>query len=203
MTSATTQKINPNNCDHEQLFKASHFHKAEYLPLLSLSITLVCVQSLRTSKGRDRYYRDGSTVMKDNNCASRKEGIKGNDQTDNRTSLCNPEDLFLALAHIENELARAWLQKFNGENKFPFDPIATLSEHHVSDNDNEYATLDCFIFMGSFGARNLATKGTQIPYCHTMQDNRDGRTFLRRAAFAEQKRINSISEPGCSNFRRI
>jgi hypothetical protein len=72
--------------------------------------------------------------MKDSNCASGKDGIKGNDQTDNRTSLCKPDDVFLVLAHIENELARAWLQKFDGGN-IPIDPIATLSEHHASDKD--------------------------------------------------------------------
>ena len=32
-------------------------------------------------------------------------------------SMCNPEDLFLALAHIENKLARAWLHEFDGEKK--------------------------------------------------------------------------------------
>ncbi len=89
-------------------------------------------------------------VTKDNICASEKEGIKGNDQTDNRTSLCKPEDLFLALAHIENKLARTWLHKFDGEKKIPID--LTLSENYVSDNDNGYTTLDCFIFMDSFGA---------------------------------------------------
>ncbi len=31
--------------------------------------------------------------------------------------------------------------------------------------------LDCFIFMNSFGARNLATKGTQIHYCNAMKDD--------------------------------
>ena len=87
MTSATTQKINPNNCAHEQLFKAPGRVEAEI----------------------------ATTVTKDKICASGKEGIKGNDQTDNRTSLCKPEDLFLALAHIENKLARAWLHKFVGE----------------------------------------------------------------------------------------
>jgi hypothetical protein len=47
----------------------------------------------------------------------------------------------------------------------------TVPENHVSDNDNAYATLDCFIFMDSFGAQNLATKGTHIPYCNAMQDD--------------------------------
>ena len=121
MTSATT--FNPNNCAHEQLFKASGLVRQISL-LLSRRTTF----------------------------ASGKEGIKGNDQTDNRTSLCKPEDPFLALAHIENKLARAWLHKFNEGKKILIDPIATLSEHHVSDNDKGYATLDCFIFMDSFGA---------------------------------------------------
>jgi hypothetical protein len=85
--------------------------------------------------------------------------------------LCKPEDLFLALAHIENKLARAWLHKFDEGKKILIDPIATLSEHHVSDNDKGYATLDCFIFMDSFGAQNLATNGTQIPYCNAAQDD--------------------------------
>ncbi len=58
--------------------------------------------------------------------------------------------------------------KFYGEKIIPIDPNATLSEHHVSDNDNGYALLDCVIFMDSFGNRNLATKGTQIPYCNIM-----------------------------------
>ncbi len=39
------------------------------------------------------------------------------------------------------------------------------------DIDNGYDTLDCFIFMDSFGAQNLATNGTQIPYCNAMQDD--------------------------------
>ena len=141
MTSATI--FNPNNCDHEQLFKASRLVEANI----------------------------ATTVTKGNICASGKEGIKGNDQTDNRTSLCKPEDLFLALAHIENKLARAWLHKFDEGKKILIDPIATLSEHHVSDNDKGYATLDCFIFMDSFGAQNLATNGTQIPYCNAAQDD--------------------------------
>ncbi len=132
MTSATAQKINPNNCAHEQLFKASGRVEANI----------------------------ATTVTKDNICASGKERIKGNDQTDNSTSLCKPEDLFLVLAHIENKLARAWLHKFDGEKKILMDQIATPSEHQVSDNNNGYATLDCFIFMDSFGAQNLATKGT-------------------------------------------
>jgi hypothetical protein len=77
---------------------------------------------------------------------------------------------------IENKLAYAWLHKFDGEKKNPIDPIATRSEHHVSDNDNGiefngYTTLDCFIFMDSFGVQNLATDGTQIPYCNAMQDD--------------------------------
>ncbi len=67
MTTETITKINPNNCAHEQLFKASGRVEAEI----------------------------ATTVMKDNYCASGKEGIKGNDQTDNRPSLCKPEDLFL------------------------------------------------------------------------------------------------------------
>jgi len=75
------------------------------------------------------------------------------------------------LAHIENKLARAWLHKFDEGKKILIDPIATLSEHHVSDNDKGYATLDCFIFMDSFGAQNLATNGTQIPYCNAAQDD--------------------------------
>ncbi len=115
MTSTTTQKINPNTCAHQQLFKASGRVEANI----------------------------ATTVTKDNICASGKEGIKGNDQTDNRTRLCKPEDLFLAWAHIENTLALAWLHKFDGEKKIPIDPIATLSGHNVSDNYNGYAILDC------------------------------------------------------------
>jgi hypothetical protein len=84
MTSATTLKINPNNCAH-------------------------AVQSLGTRRGNYRYYRH------EGQHASGKEGIKGNDQVDNSTSLCKPEDLFPALAHIENKLARAWLHKCDGE----------------------------------------------------------------------------------------
>ncbi len=41
----------------------------------------------------------------------------------------------------------------------------------MPNNDNGYVMLDCFIFMASFEARDLATKGTQIPYCNTMQDD--------------------------------
>jgi hypothetical protein len=143
MTSATTQEIDLTICAHEQLFKASGRVEAEI----------------------------ATTVMKDNNCASGKEVIKGNDQTDNHTTLCKPEDLFLALAHVENELALAWLQKFDGEQKSHVYPIATLSEHHVSENDNgyaSYAALDCFIIMDSFGARDLMT---QFPSNNAMQDD--------------------------------
>jgi hypothetical protein len=53
MTSAITQKINMNNCAHEQLFKASGRVEANI----------------------------ATTVTKDNICASGKEGIKGNDKT--------------------------------------------------------------------------------------------------------------------------
>ncbi len=121
MTSATIQKINLNNCHgaHEQLFKASGRVEANI----------------------------ATTVTKDNDCASGKEGIKGNDQTDNNTSLCKPEDPFLALAHIEYKLARACLHKFDGEKKILIDPIATLSEHQVSDNENGYATLHIHGFL--------------------------------------------------------
>ncbi len=97
-----------DNCGHEQLVKASGRVEAEI----------------------------ATTVMKDNICPSGGEVIKGNDQTDNHTSLCKSEDLFLALAHIENKLACAWLHKFDGENRIPIYLIVTLSEHHVSDNDN-------------------------------------------------------------------
>ena len=61
MTSATI--LNPNNCAHEQLFKASGLGEANI----------------------------ATTVTKDIICASGKEGIKGNDQTDNRTSLYKPD----------------------------------------------------------------------------------------------------------------
>ncbi len=101
--------------------------------------------------------------------------FKGNDQTDNRISLCKPEDLFLAFAHNENKLARAWLHKFDGEKKIPIDPIATLSEHHVSDNDNGYMLR----LIASYSRIRLEpkisllsnTNGTQIPYCNAMQDD--------------------------------
>jgi hypothetical protein len=83
----------------------------------------------------------------------------------------NLEKKMYEIPHIENKLARAWLHKFDKEKKIPIDPIATLSEHYVSDNYNGYTTLECFIFMDSFGAQNLATKGAQIPYCNAMQDD--------------------------------
>jgi hypothetical protein len=102
-TMTSATTFNPNN--YEQLFKASGLVEANI----------------------------ATTVTKDNICASGKEGIKGNDQRDNRTSLCKPEDLFLAFAHIENKLARAWLHKFDERKKILIDPSATLSEHHVSD----------------------------------------------------------------------
>jgi hypothetical protein len=70
-----------------------------------------------------------------------------------------------------NNCAHEQLHKFDEGKKILIDPIATLSEHHVSDNDKGYATLDCFIFMDSFGAQKLATNGTQIPYCNAMQDD--------------------------------
>ena len=57
MTSATI--FNPNNCAHEQLFKASG--------LLEANIA--------------------TTVTKDNICASGKEGIKGNEQTVGQTTV--------------------------------------------------------------------------------------------------------------------
>ena len=101
MTSATTQKINLNDFAHEQLFKASGRLEANI----------------------------ATTVTKDNLCASGKEGVKGNDQTDNRTSLCKPEDLFLALAHIENKLARAWLHKFDGEKIIPMDMLRLTASY--------------------------------------------------------------------------
>jgi hypothetical protein len=32
---------------------------------------------------------------------------------------CKPEELYLALAHIENKLARAWMRKLYGRKQFP------------------------------------------------------------------------------------
>jgi hypothetical protein len=40
--------------------------------------------------------------------------------------VCKPKELYLALAHIENKLARAWLHKFDGGKKIPIDSIAML-----------------------------------------------------------------------------
>ena len=65
MTAETITKINPNNCAHEQLFKA--------LGLVGANIA--------------------TTVTKDNICASGKEGIKGNDQTDNR-NICVTQKIY-------------------------------------------------------------------------------------------------------------
>jgi hypothetical protein len=69
-------------------------------------MTSTTTQKMQLFKASGRVEAEiATTVLKDNNCASGKEGIKGNDQTDNY--LCKPEDLFLALAHIENKLAHA------------------------------------------------------------------------------------------------
>jgi hypothetical protein len=73
---------------------------------------------------------------------------------------CKPE-LYLVLAHIENKLARAWLRRFNGGKKIPIDSIAMLSEHHVSDNDEGYATHYRSIFTDSFGTQDLTVTGDQ------------------------------------------
>jgi hypothetical protein len=74
---------------------------------------------------------------------------------------CKPEKLYLALAHVENKLARAWLRKFDGRKTIPIDSIAMLSEHHVSDNDDGYATHFRSIFTDPFGTRDLAVTGAQ------------------------------------------
>ncbi len=74
---------------------------------------------------------------------------------------CKPEELYLVLAHIENKLSRAWLRKFNGRKTTPIDSIATLSEHHMSDNDDGYATHFHSIFTDPFGTRDLAVTGAQ------------------------------------------
>ncbi len=74
---------------------------------------------------------------------------------------CKPEEFYLAMAHIENKLARAWLRKFDGRKAIPIDSIAMLSEHHVSDNDDRYATHFCSIFTVPFGTRDLAVTGAQ------------------------------------------
>jgi hypothetical protein len=74
---------------------------------------------------------------------------------------CNPEELYLALAHIENKLARAWLRNFDGRKAIPIDSIAMLSEHHVSDNDDGYATHFRSIFTDPLGSRDLAATGAQ------------------------------------------
>jgi hypothetical protein len=65
------------------------------------------------------------------------------------------------MAHIKNKLAQAWLRKFDGGKKFPIDLIAMLSEHHVPDNDDEYATNYRSIFTDSFESRDLAVTGAQ------------------------------------------
>ncbi len=82
-------------------------------------------------------------------------------QTDKRP--CKQEELFLALAHIENKLVRAWLRKFDGRKKVFIDSIAMLCEHHVSDNYHGYATRNCSMFMDSLGARDLAVTGAHCP----------------------------------------
>ena len=69
-------------------------------------------------------------------------------------------------------VARALLHKFDGEKKITVDLIATLSEHHVSDNDNGYATLDYFIFMDSLEPEISRLKGHKSltamqPECRT------------------------------------
>jgi hypothetical protein len=58
---------------------------------------------------------------------------------------------------------RVWLQKFDGRNKIPIESIAMLSDHHVSNNYDGYATHDCFIFKDSFRDRNLAATVAQGP----------------------------------------
>ena len=76
---------------------------------------------------------------------------------------CKPEEPFLAWAHIENKLARAWLQEFYGRQKIPMDPAATLSEHHAPVTNDGYVMHDHFIFENSFGARILASTKDEIP----------------------------------------
>ena len=58
---------------------------------------------------------------------------------------CKPVDLFLALAPIENKLAKAWLPEFYGRQKIPMDPKATPSEHEMPVINDGYATHDRFI----------------------------------------------------------
>jgi hypothetical protein len=49
------------------------------------------------------------------------------------------------------------------ERKIPIDSIAMLSEHHVSDNDDGFATHYRSIFTNSFGTQDLAVTGAQGP----------------------------------------
>ena len=76
---------------------------------------------------------------------------------------CKPVKLFLALPHIDNKLARAWLQEFYGRQKIPMDPAATLSEHHAPVTNDGYVMHDHFIFENSFGARILASTKDENP----------------------------------------
>ncbi len=74
---------------------------------------------------------------------------------------CKQEELYLALAHIENKLAQAWLRKFDGRKAIPINSIAMLSEHLVSDNDDGNATHFRCIFTDPFGTRDLEVAGDQ------------------------------------------
>ena len=79
---------------------------------------------------------------------------------------CKPVDIYLALAHIENNLARAWLEEFYGRKNIPMDPSATLSEHHVPISNDGYVTQDRIIFDNSFRARYFSSAQDKIPTLH-------------------------------------
>ena len=79
---------------------------------------------------------------------------------------CKPVDIDLALAHIENNLARAWLEEFYGRKNIPMDPSATLSENHVPISNDGYVTQDRIIFDNSFGARYFSSAQDKIPTLH-------------------------------------
>jgi hypothetical protein len=78
------------------------------------------------------------------------------------------------------------LQKLDGGKKIPIDSIAMLSEHHVSDNYDGYATHYHSIYTDSFGTRDLAVTGLKA--------------FPTRLIASSASKILLVRSPGLQNY---
>jgi hypothetical protein len=50
---------------------------------------------------------------------------------------CNPEDLFLAVSQVEQQLAQKFLMTIGERKKIPIQVLSMMSEHTIPDTNSE------------------------------------------------------------------